>query len=1096
MAYIFDPIRNTFVDDEDTSLGNKLALNDEEFEELLKIPGVFRASEAPKPPKTIEREMFQNAFKDNKAQGGMIRQNFALGAAPFAAPVLSYPAMLGVAKILGITTTGLGAKELGDKVTDYIRENPQVLQDPRFQATALAFGLNIPGVIAPDAEEMERESEKIREMTKPTGFPAETEKMPIKTGDRIKPEIDTKESFPAGENIKPVVESFPAETEQLPIFFESKKAPGESKKEYGKKALEDLNPETLTDINTIIKDYRDLKTRPAGIYDGRFRKASTQPRLKEEDKVELVELVINKYKEKENKLPSATELQAFLPFINANSLAKKYNIELGKRKADFDRTDPEYIENVRKNKKLKANQNSTITNFAGENFFPDTIKLKDGSTVNAEKFFIDNLVKRTELGPSRIGTYDTVLKNKDLAKLFNTNERKIEEVIKNIRKSSDFTADYPEPRPSNYGQKIALERIKEARKFLKPNELANIKLQERHLKSVNDLFKNGTLVVTDFPNLVESINTTMDKKTGKIDRTIKKTNEEMIERSKHNSGLFDVSHTIEKGEVEKGAQNIEFLRNRNFADYKFNQGFLKSAEAYVKNEKDDPEYNLRLEELDNYLKEIRQRVKIDGKFFGLDAAMIDSETGEFLGFNRQLEYYGLPKMENGVPLKKVKKASGGGVKITPLPRTNFGNGGATGMSSDEFVKELEYYFTNPDADLPRATTFRETMNPIEIFNDMIDPRNYPYYADRLLKSGIRIGEFGLRVLPAVGKLIGDITTKPSVKIEDKTGTGYIQDYDQMPKSRKIKGTGIFSEFLDNLVGTEMTEGISKATGLDDLIKMEEQKMMDRRTTAGPKVLADTTTLGMEFTAPIFPGLKLLKAYAKARKLPVDDTTKELLEKEIKNTLDKNGISRRDFMKTAGAGASLVIAKMLGFGDEFIKATKVVRPTVKQTGTGGVPPYFFELVKKIKKSGRTIEAEYDPRVENNMVFENYIMRENKSTGEISIQKTKEGMVDTGSDYLDGTISEETITYKPGEDVIGTDGKTYRTPDEYEEFTTKPDINDDGKMKDVEPGLDSIEEIIELMPNQLKMSDLEKAGYNVDAFPDNIKQLLIDDLQKID
>ena len=63
------------------------------------------------------------------------------------------------------------------------------------------------------------------------------------------------------------------------------------------------------------------------------------------------------------------------------------------------------------------------------------------------------------------------------------------------------------------------------------------------------------------------------------------------------------------------------------------------------------------------------------------------------------------------------------------------------MSSDEFVKELEYYFTNPDADLPKATTFRETMNPIEIFNDMIDPRNYPYYADRLLKSGIRIGEF-------------------------------------------------------------------------------------------------------------------------------------------------------------------------------------------------------------------------------------------------------------------------------------------------------------------------------------------------------------------
>ena len=62
----------------------------------------------------------------------------------------------------------------------------------------------------------------------------------------------------------------------------------------------------------------------------------------------------------------------------------------------------------------------------------------------------------------------------------------------------------------------------------------------------------------------------------------------------------------------------------------------------------------------------------------------------------------------------------------------------------------------------------------------------------------------------------------------------------------------------------------------------------------------------------------------------------------------------------------------------MKATKVVRPTVEQTATtGGVPPYFFELVKKIKKSGRTLEPEFDPRVENNMQFENYIMRENTS-----------------------------------------------------------------------------------------------------------------------
>ena len=52
MAYVFDPTTNTLIDDEDKSLGNKLALNDDEFQKLLEIPGVFKASEAPQPPES------------------------------------------------------------------------------------------------------------------------------------------------------------------------------------------------------------------------------------------------------------------------------------------------------------------------------------------------------------------------------------------------------------------------------------------------------------------------------------------------------------------------------------------------------------------------------------------------------------------------------------------------------------------------------------------------------------------------------------------------------------------------------------------------------------------------------------------------------------------------------------------------------------------------------------------------------------------------------------------------------------------------------------------------------------------------------------
>ena len=39
-----------------------------------------------------------------------------------------------------------------------------------------------------------------------------------------------------------------------------------------------------------------------------------------------------------------------------------------------------------------------------------------------------------------------------------------------------------------------------------------------------------------------------------------------------------------------------------------------------------------------------------------------------------------------------------------------------------------------------------------------------------LQSGIRIGEFGARVLPAVGKLAADLIQKPAFKIKPASGS--------------------------------------------------------------------------------------------------------------------------------------------------------------------------------------------------------------------------------------------------------------------------------------------------------------------------------------
>ena len=192
LAYIFDPLRNTFIDDEDTSLGNKLALVDnEEVDKVIKQiddkfgPGtVFPASELP--PKENPYKDFED--RNPAANGGMMRQNFFAGAAaiPFAS-TLSYPVSYGMAAVLGLSTAG-GAKVLGDRVTNYLKENPEIFNDPRFKAIALTFGLNIPGVIAPDADEIEKVRQDIEKKLKP----GETKKVdiPLTTGGSEPPDIE------------------------------------------------------------------------------------------------------------------------------------------------------------------------------------------------------------------------------------------------------------------------------------------------------------------------------------------------------------------------------------------------------------------------------------------------------------------------------------------------------------------------------------------------------------------------------------------------------------------------------------------------------------------------------------------------------------------------------------------------------------------------------------------------------------------------------------------------------------------------------------------------------------------------------------------
>jgi len=102
--------------------------------------------------------------------------------------------------------------------------------------TPFAGDLKVPGVIAPDATEIEKESQKIRDMTMPVGFPADPPiKVDTTTGDSEPPEIETTEEFPIEDKLPDTLSTPIPEPEGPQIFY--------SKKDDVTKQTKDLVPE-------------------------------------------------------------------------------------------------------------------------------------------------------------------------------------------------------------------------------------------------------------------------------------------------------------------------------------------------------------------------------------------------------------------------------------------------------------------------------------------------------------------------------------------------------------------------------------------------------------------------------------------------------------------------------------------------------------------------------------------------------------------------------------------------------------------------------------------------------------------------------------
>ena len=349
---------------------------------------------------------------------------------------------------------------------------------------------------------------------------------------------------------------------------------------------------------------------------------------------------------------------------------------------------------------------------------------------------------------------------------------------------------------------------------------------------------------------------------------------------------------------------------------------------------------------------------------------------------------------------------------------------------------------------------------MQTLNTMIDPRAYPYYAQEIASGAANIPELAFRFPFAVTGLVSDLAT----------GRG-----DKLKRAM---------ETLD----PKVTKAIKEKIGFTDMLEESREKATGpQRTTGG------ILELGAEIPGPATPYF-LLKAFPKIgkeiRNLVGTAAASDKVNKEIERRLAVENVdqTRRDILLAAGSGGAIAVLKFLGL-DKLIPATKIAKATPEIITKGGTPKYFFDFVNLIKTKGDDV-TDKAATIERQKVYdyEGYRLEEDMTTGGVRISKDTEGgatysIGDDEYETIEGIIRKEEIGYSPSETIIGKDGKPVKVPDNYEEYTMKPDY--DGGEGDVDSGLESIDEILELLKKEGKTySDEELLKMGIDPDLTNV------------
>ena len=1009
-------------------------------------------------PATDEFESLTPTLRDRFALGGGVIQGEKVGDREnFLNPVLAVPfipagMVTSIASLLGVAATG-------QAITTYLQNNPSAIDTVK---KALEMSGKMTGILpfgTKPGEQPEIE-EELKELSKPKGFPGKAPDMPKSEGTKI-PE-PKKQDAPINKppEIKPL-KGFPDQSEEIDTSILYNKPTSEDemsiiRNQFGTYKIK--KSEDKRNIKTKVPEPKD------GITFSDFRtKLTKEPNLLKD--------IAKKYDK--NK------------FYNTKDLFNIFGVttKKGNPKAN------EYFTGELKKSEVK----SRLISSGGRG---QEYKLKD--VIN---FFKKN-PKTVGLGRTQQEIVDD--RNKAEARLdkdlYDFNKR----VLKNIRETAKAEDVYLPTKTlsasagDHVGHPVSVKVTdkKEFKKLLKNsniNKINSLVFQDAEI-NMNTLNRETGYDVK-FNTYFKQLNKFLNKPiTEKNQSELIKIKDDMDNH--YIKAVNTVNKLTEENEFFKGQEERIPKVTINIPEV---GSKFKSSDLFADMSTVDPDYrygkiqeinpdaikfsDLSKEEKEIFTQNIYNQYSDNLNAFYKAANIAKEDVEDFSEF---IETGGVKEMTGKKNiLSKEYMAEGGRItgklNLPKMDQTMMAaQGGRVGFQDgtpnpifDQVIASLDNTDLINNLEEENKQTLKEEIygddgerNLIQTFNTMFaDPEAYPYYAQELASGGANIPELAVRFPTALAYLFGK--TNLAISTADPSQIG-MKD---LKKAAEI-------------MNPKYTKSVKDKIGFTDML---EESRAER--TGPQKTMGSLLEFGAESVGPATPYF-LIKAFPKITKQirnlvgtasSADKVNKELEKKLATDTVDQ---TRRDILLATGAGGAMALLKFLGL-DNLVKTTKVAKAAPEIITSGGTPKYFFDFVNLIKKKGKDVSEEASTVAREKVYdYNGYTLYEKLDTGEIRIGKETEGggsyyIGDGEFENIDGIIKREEVTYTPKETIIE-DGKSVEVKDTYDEATLKPDR--DGNEGDFETGLESIDEILELLSKDGKTyskEDLLKMGIDPDG-----------------